>query len=174
MIESSSVRLRSWREDDINAMMALRNDVALQAKLLSRARGSNESQVRKWLEDRSTQTGSMLFIAAHVTTDAPLGYLQFTGIDPLDLNADLGICLATTAQGRGMGSEALRLAFSKLRKDLGLRKVSLRVRADSDAAIRCYKRLGFSLCGELRSHIFIDGDWLNVLLMELFLKDWPV
>ena len=153
--------------------MALRNDVALQAKLLSRVRGSNELQVRKWLEDRSTPPDRMLFIVAENLTNVPLGYLQLSGIDQLDLNADLGICLVAKAQGKGIGKEALRQAIFHLRDDFGVRKISLRVRADNHIAMRCYTRLGFSQCGELREHVFIDGNWQNVLLMELFLKNWP-
>jgi RimJ/RimL family protein N-acetyltransferase len=170
VIEGALVRLRLWQEDDVPAIMALRNDVALQAKLLARARGSDQSQVRKWLEDRSTAAGNMLFIVAQSSNDAPLGYLQFTGIDPVDLNAELGICLATAAQGRGFGGEALQLALSHLRDTVGIRKISLRVRTDNTVAIRAYRRLGFSKCGELKDHIFIDGRWQNVLLMELFLQ----
>ena len=114
----------------------------------------------------------MLRIIADRATDAALGYLQFTNIDPVDLNADLGICLAPAAQGKGLGSEALRLALADLRDTRGLRKVSLRVRADNQAAIRCYARLGFAECGRLKEHVYIDDGWQDVLLMELFLKGW--
>jgi len=172
VIEDASLRLRAWREEDLPAMIELRNNVALQAMLLARARGSDASQVRQWLEDRSSRPGSMLFIVADRLTDEPSGYLQFTGIDPIDLNADLGICLAPAAQGRGMGSAALKLALSHLRDDLRIRKISLRVRADNSGAIRCYLRLGFRQCGELKNHFFVEGCWQNVLLMELFLNDW--
>jgi len=173
VIEGQSIRLRSWQESDIAAMMALRNDVAMQAKLLARARGSDESQVRQWLEYRSGKDSGILHIIADRASNEPLGYLQITHIDTEDLNADLGICLAPDAQGKGYGSEALRLALTDLRDARGLRKISLRVRSDNQPAIRCYTRLGFEPCGRLKAHFGIDGEWQDVLLMELFLKDLP-
>ena len=170
MIEGELIRLRPWHEEDIPTIMALRNDVALQAKLLARARGSDQSQVRKWLEERSSEAGSLLFIVAERSSDEAVGYLQFTGIDPLDRNADLGICLATAAQSKGFGTEALKLGIVHLRNHLDVRKISLRVRADNPAAIRCYTAIGFEKCGELKDHAFFDANWQTVLLMELFLN----
>jgi RimJ/RimL family protein N-acetyltransferase len=172
VIEGLSIRLRPWRESDVDSVMSLRNDVALQAKLLARALGSDESQVRQWLVHRSGKDSGILWIIADRTTDAALGYLQITGIDPEDRNADLGICLAPAAQGKGLGSEALRLALANLRDTYGLRKINLRVRADNQPAIRCYTRLGFEQCGLLKAHVRIAGQWLDVVLMELFLTDW--
>ena len=169
MIEGSAIRLRRWQESDLPVMMALRNDVALQAQLLARARGSNEQQVRRWLQERSSGTDSLLFIVADRGTDAALGYLQFIGIDPVDHRADLGICLARQAQGQRAGRAALTLALPYLRDVRGLRKLNLRVRADNQAAIGCYRHVGFEQCGLLRKHVLVDGSWNDVVLMELFL-----
>ncbi|MEO8002987.1 MAG: GNAT family protein [Arenimonas sp.] len=170
MIDSARIVLRPWQETDIPAMMALRNNVALQAKLLSVAKGSNELQVREWLENRSDGSDRRFFVLADFTNNAPIGYLQIINIDPVNLNAELGICLAPEAQGKGYGSEALRLAFSLLIKNTDLRKISLQVRVDNDAAIRCYEKLGFAKCGCLSDHVFLDGKWWDVLIMELFLS----
>ncbi|MCM5679385.1 GNAT family N-acetyltransferase [Schlegelella sp. S2-27] len=168
MMAGETVRLRAWCEADLPALLRWRNDVALQAQLLARARGSNEAQVREWLRERACGS-NLFFVVADRHTDAALGYLQFTGLDSVDRRADLGICLAPEAQGRGAGSEALRLAFAYLRETWNLRKVSLRVRSDNERAVRCYRRLGFEPCGLLREHVCIEGSWRDVVLMDLFL-----
>lgn len=168
MIDGDTVRLRAWSEPDLPALLRWRNDVALQAQLLARARGSNEAQVREWLRERTAGT-NLFFIVADRHTDAALGYLQFTGFDPVDSRADLGICLGSEAQGRGVGSEALRLAFVYLHQTWNLRKLSLRVRSDNERAMRCYRRLGFEACGLLREHVRLEGSWCDVVLMDLFL-----
>ena len=173
MIEGSLVRLRSWREGDLPSLAALRNNVHLQAKRLARARGSDADTVRAWLERRSTQDGSVFFVIADKPTDSPIGYLQFTGIDPVDLNADLGVCLAPEAQGKGIGGEAMRIALLYLRTVGRVRKVSLRVRSDNAPAIALYRHLGFIVCGEQKAHAYFDNAWQDVLLMEMFLDASP-
>jgi diamine N-acetyltransferase len=170
MIDGASIRLRAWRDQDVPVMRVLRNDVALQAQLLARARGSDDSQVRRWLEERSTGDESLLYIIADRENDAALGYLQLTGIDPIDRRAELGICLAPQAQGRHVGRDSLLLLLPHVQETRNLRKVSLRVRADNLSAIRCYQNVGFKQCGLLREHVHIDGAWQDLVLMEIFLR----
>lgn len=169
MISAVEIRLRAWEENDIPALMSMRNDVALQAMLLSTARGSNESQVRDWLIERSSGTGNRFFVIAEVQTNQPLGYMQFVGIDPVNRNAELGICLSRDAQGKGMGSQALRVAIHELKKTGEIRKITLRVRTDNEIAIKSYQRIGFRRCGLLEKHVNIEGEWLDLILMEFFL-----
>jgi RimJ/RimL family protein N-acetyltransferase len=173
MIEGVSIRLRAWQERDLPVLQTLRNDVALQAQLLSRARGSDLSQVEHWVQQRAAGGDSLLLVIADRLEDIARGYIQFTGLDPIDRRADLGLCLAPPSQGRGIGGEAIRLSLSHLVEAYNVRKVSLRVRADNERAIRCYRRLGFHDCGVLRQHVFIDDAWQDVLLMELFVGPRP-
>ena len=172
MTDGSLIRLRPWQEADIAKLMALRNDLALQAKLLAIARGSDERQVRKWLQARTSGEDRMFFVVADIQTDAALGYVQFTEIDAINLHAELGVCLAPEAQGKGIGSEALRLSIGDIRDARDLRKIGLRVAAENAVAIRCYRRLGFEECGRLQEQVRIDGLWKDVVLMELFLSHW--
>lgn len=170
MIEGAEIRLRSWKDEDLDTMTELRNDVPLQAQLLARVRGSDEAQVRQWLQDRSSNADSILFIIADRVSDAAVGFLQFTGVDPIDRRAELGICVSRHRQGKGFGTEAISIALPHLRDIWDLRKVSLRVRADNEGAIRCYRKIGFEQCGRLREHVYIEGAWHDLVLMEIFLQ----
>lgn len=170
MIEGDGVRLRIWQDNDLPVLTLLRNDVALQAQLLARPRGSGIEQVRDWLAARSSQADKLFFIIADRETDATLGFVQINELELVDRRAELGICLIREAQGRGAGGESLRLICAYLHDVWGLRKISLKVRSDNEIAIRCYRRAGFESCGLLRQHVFIDGEWQDVMLMEFFLE----
>lgn len=169
-LERGATRLRPWLDTDIPFLMRLRNDVALQAQLLTQARGSNEAKVRQWLRDRTALPGRMLLVIAESATDAPLGFVQVSDLDPLNRRGELGIGLAHEAQGHGHGGRALALLLEHLRTTRGLRKLSLQVRHDNQQAIRCYERAGFVRCGLLRSHVHIEGAWRDVILMECLLE----
>ena len=169
IIKGSIVNLRPWNEADLPTITALRNDVVLQAKLLAIARGSKESEVRDWLEKRSSGTDKLFFVIAEPSSDDAIGYLQFLDIDPVNLHADMGICLSPASQSKGAGTEALKLVLAELADKTKLRKVNLRVRVDNPAAIRCYRGVGFLQSGLLVEHVFIEGTWQDIVLMEYFL-----
>ncbi len=170
MIDGTQVRLRGWQESDLEVLTEMRNDLALQAQLLSRARGSNTQQVRQWLQERTADAHRLLLIVAGREDDRTLGYLQLSEIDGIDQRAELGICICAQAQGHGIGREVLTLVQPYLRQVWALRKLSLRVRSDNAPAIACYERVGFERCGLLRRHVHIDGKFHDVVLMELFLS----
>ena len=170
MIAGKCIRLRPWREDDILKLAELRNDIKLQSQLLSRVRGSNGDQTRQWLQQRSSNSGNLLFIIADKDSDAPLGYIQFVEIEPVDQVAKLGICLSPEVQAKGIGYEVLLLAFNYLYNSWAIRKVILEVRDDNKGAIKCYEKLGFLQCGKYSKHKYIDGKWHDLIMMELFLN----
>ena len=170
MIDGTVVRLRGWRESDLEVITEMRNDLALQAQLLARARGNNTPQVRQWLQDRSADPQGLLLIVASRDDDRTLGYLQLSDISGIDRRAELGICLQGQARGQGKGREALTLVQPYLREVWALRKVSLRVRSDNAQAIACYERVGFERCGLLRQHVHVEGTFRDIVLMDLFLE----
>lgn len=170
MIEGKSVRLRSWRENDVEKLTEMRNDVILQSQLLSRVRGSNSDQTRQWLQQRSSSPGNLLLIVADKDKDIPLGYIQFIDIEPIDQIAKLGICLSAEIQGKGIGHEVLLLAFKYLYNSLAVRKVILEVSDDNKRAIKCYEKIGFRQCGKYLKHKYIGGKWHDLIIMELFLN----
>jgi RimJ/RimL family protein N-acetyltransferase len=171
VLDGNSVTLRPWLEEDLPVFTDLRNDVRLQAQLLSRVRGSRPVQVREWLESFTGQADRILLVITEKAHKTALGYIQVTDLNSLDARADLGICLVNRAQGRGLGGEAISMLADHLRDQWHLRKLSLRVRADNAAALRCYEKLGFERCGLLRQHVFISGIWHDIVLMELFLAE---
>ena len=169
MLKNATISLRPWQEADLPILTELRNDVALQAQLLARPRGSRPQQVREWLEGRSRQDDRMFFVIADCKDDSAQGFIQLSDLDLIDRRAELGVCLCDQARGRGLGGQAIALLANYLRDQWHLRKLGLRVRADNAAALRCYEKFGFVRCGLLRRHVFIDGCCQDIVLMEYFL-----
>jgi ribosomal protein S18 acetylase RimI-like enzyme len=76
----------------------------------------------------------------------------------------LGMGVAATHRGRGVGSALLR-ATLQAASARGITRVELVVRADNAAAIALYERHGFELEGRLRDYLFIDGRAFDALQM---------
>jgi len=168
MIQGKRIILRNWSQPDLQEIVGLRNDIELQSQLLARVRGSTDEQVLHWLKDRSTGTDTHLLIIADKEHDHAIGYIQITRIDYTDRRGEVGICLGKAHQGCGLGTEALSLAIEHFRTIWNFRKLTLSVRSDNARAIKCYQKLGFVQVGVFLKHIFMNGEWQDITVMELF------
>jgi diamine N-acetyltransferase len=169
MLEGQQINLRPWQTQDLPSLTALRNDVVLQGQLLARPRGSTTEQVQEWLEGFKNDPQSIFLVIAD-KADTLMGFVQIKHIDTLNRTAELGIGMVQGRIGKGLGTEAIQVMAVYLKKNWNLRKLILQVRTDNQIAIGAYKKTGFSVCGKYANHVFIDGQWRDVTIMELFLQ----
>ena len=168
MLEGHGIELRAWRESDLNTLCTLRNDLALQDLLLAQARPGSLERVRRWLIDKSDQEQTLFFVIGLRDSDQCLGYVQLVNMRVLHGTAELGICLAPQAQGKGVGRAALQLLESYAQRVFALRKIVLQVQAEQGAA-EFYRRVGYREVGRLHAHVFQNGQHRDVLIMERLL-----
>jgi len=112
---------------------------------------------------------SRVFFAIRKLGTQPLiGYAQIHGIDPVHRSAMLGLRIGDAAErGKGYGRDALEQAVSFCWNHLNLSRIGLVVFATNERAIKLYKDFGFEQEGVLRRGVFIDGQWIDVVLMGL-------
>ena len=67
--------------------------------------------------------------------------------------------------GRGLGTEATRLVLDHAFGSVGLNRLSLRVLAFNERAIRCYLRCGFAIEGRERQSARIGDTWYDDIMM---------
>lgn len=97
-----------------------------------------------------------------------IGNASLFQMNLIDRNAELGIAIGDKAfWGKGFGREAVTLLCGHAFRSLNLHKVHLRVHATNERAIKCYARLGFRQEGRLREHAFVEGRYVDALLMGL-------
>jgi RimJ/RimL family protein N-acetyltransferase len=166
MLHGKGVTLREWRESDLEALAALRNDVGLQTLLMAQARPNSADRVRTWLTDRSNRSDMVFFVIADAAEDAVLGYLQVADINSFQGHGDLGICLSPRAHGRDLAREACTLLEQYLRGTLSLRKLTLKVLTENERAIAFYRKQGYRDVGVLEQHFRISDKYCDVLIME--------
>jgi aminoglycoside 6'-N-acetyltransferase len=98
----------------------------------------------------------------------PVGFLQaYEETAPSYRHAGIDLALVGTAQRRGYGTEALRLALDWLTGTLGHHRVVMDPRADNTSAVRTCSKVGFRPVGVLRHYERqSDGTWADGLLMD--------
>ena len=169
MLIGTNVVLRAWREEDISVLMRLRNDVALQTQLITQPRPNSRVRVSQWLKDWSERTDGVFFVVAAADDDHVLGYVQLTTMDLMHGRGDLGICLDPAVHGHGVADQTMEMLQNYAMQIFGLRKILLHVLCSNLRAIAFYEKQGFERVGVLRKHAFLQGDHVDVLLMEKLL-----
>jgi len=165
----AQIKLRAWQETDLPFLMRLRNDVALQARLLATARGSDEDAVRAWLMRRTEGAGRIFQVIADRVNGDPIGYLQ---ADLSDGQADgwsFGICVDDPFQGSGRGTSALIALEDELARHFGARSLTLEVDRANERAVRCYKRLGYEECEAAPRQVMVCDQPREVIVMAKLL-----
>lgn len=114
---------------------------------------------------------SKIYFAIRKRQDvAIIGYVQIWSIDPVHRSAILGIRIGNADnRGKGFGSDALSLSINYCWKHLNISRISLMVFENNERAIKLYQAHGFEIEGALRKAVYINGQWLDVILMGLIL-----
>jgi len=115
------------------------------------------------------QDPSRIFFAIRIKPRSEIaGYIQIREIEPVHRSAKIGIWIGEAAErGKGIGFEALELAIDYCWRQLNLRRLTLEVFAHNEAAIRLYARSGFEREGMLKSAQYVEGAWIDIVLMAL-------
>ena len=120
--------------------------------------------------DRNPVTISIVAVEGN----RPIGYVTLKGIDLAKGCAELGIAIMDQRyRSAGYGPDALCLAADYGFETLRLRVLGLTVFPSNTRAIRAYENAGFKGSGVLRnSWRMPDGQWRDMVAMELTRKDW--
>ena len=149
------VTLRPVAEDDLPALLAV----------------LEEPEVARWWRrdewERVDEDDAVTF--AIVVDGAVAGCIQFSEeTDPDYFSAAVDIFVASAAQGRGVGPDAMRALIVWLIDARGHHRLTVDPAADNARAIHVYEGLGFRRVGVLRRYERVeDGVWRDGLLMEL-------
>ena len=102
-----------------------------------------------------------------------LGDLQLQDRDQRSRVAGVGIGIYDREYlGKGYGREALGLLVDWAFRIQNYTRLWLSVWATNERAIRCYRAIGFVEEGRLRRQIFVDGQYVDVVLMGLLREEW--
>lgn len=77
---------------------------------------------------------------------------------------EFGITVAKSWWGRGVATRLIGELLDWSRQN-GIRKINLRVRADNEAAIALYRKMGFVTEGRIARDLRVKGEFLDTLMM---------
>jgi len=159
--------LRPLEEADAVVCHAWMNDPEVRRTLRVRAVPHTEASTREFVRHLDTSHDQVFAIVLR-GDDIYVGNCGLYAIDPVDRTARLGIVVGRRDQwGRGFGCEAIRLLCQHAFDTLDLRKVCLSCFATNDRGLHLFRKLGFEVEGRLREQVYVEGQWVDELLLGL-------
>jgi RimJ/RimL family protein N-acetyltransferase len=133
----------------------------------------SEPQHADWLASITTRPDTVIFGIRTAGDDTLVGSCQLHSISHIHRSAELQIRIGeTAARGKGYGKNAVQLLLRFAFSDLNLHRVFVHVFADNNPAIRLYETTGFKREGALREAAFIDGKYVDVLVMGILQTEY--
>lgn len=128
----------------------------------------------EWFRAIQNKSDVVIFGIRRIADDCLVGSCQLHSINSIHHSAELQIRIGRKdAQGSGIGTEACSLLLHHAFQDLNLSRVYLHVFETNERAISLYTRAGFKVEGTLRNSVFIDGRWINVVIMAILREEYP-
>jgi RimJ/RimL family protein N-acetyltransferase len=133
---------------------------------------ASEQRMMKWYGSRHEQIDRLDLAVVDRASGTCVGEVVLNEWDSGNRSCNFRIALAIVGQGRGLGTEAVRLMVGHGFEQLGLHRISLTVFAFNPRARRTYEKVGFLVEGVRRDVLHYDGAWMNDTVMAILAPEW--
>lgn len=170
-IEGQRIYLRPITMEDTERIVAWRNEERVRRNFIYQAPFTKEGH-ESWMRTKVANGEVVQFIICEKESDRPVGSVYFRDMDPLNKKAEYGIFIGEAdSAGKGIGTEAAKLAVAYARDQLKLHKLMLRVFADNQAAVKSYQNAGFLQEAYLKDEVLQNGQYRDLLFMAVLFEE---
>ncbi|WP_195573844.1 GNAT family N-acetyltransferase [Paenibacillus sp. 1001270B_150601_E10] len=166
-LQGDNVYLRPVEVEDADQYYATLYDEDVRYLTGTKASFSKHQVVRH-LEAKGLDSSSVLLWIIRKDTNEPIGDIELQEIDGMNRSAGLRIAInGGSHQGKGFGSEAIRLMLDYAFGICNLHRVELNVYAYNERAIHVYQKIGFKQEGIQRDALFYNHRYYNSIIMSM-------
>ena len=172
-LEGPRIRLRGFREDDLQDFYAVHSDPVVN-RYWSFPAWTDVSQARDYFASAigGRDAGRMLCWAiADLDDDRLIGAATLLAIDRAQARAEIGYALRASHWGRGLAQEALRLVCDHAFDVLELRRIEADIDPRNAGSCRLIERMGFRREGLLRHRWCVAGEVSDSTIYGLLASD---
>lgn len=169
-----SLRLKPLSVDDLDLVMTWVNDHEVMQYFANRQTDISEDEERAYIEKLVASPNDKAFslfddsVAQFGRHDEQyVGQCSINQIYWPARNGRLFVVIRKGAQGKGYGSEAIRLLLDHAWNVLDLHKLFLIVRKDNKVAQARYLKLGFDFEGVLKDEYCVNGRYFDMVRMAI-------
>lgn len=167
IIKGEHIYLRPITVDDTDMAVRWRNSPQVVENFIYRRPISCADHL-DWLENKVFKGLVHQFIVCMNEDDTPLGSVYLQHFEEEHKRAEEGIYLGEAqAYGKGIGTEAAKLALSYAFGKLGMHKIMARVLAKNKASMRMHEKAGYVQEAYLKDELFLDGKYEDLILLGI-------
>jgi len=166
--QSEFVRLRPLCKSDVTLLCELITHRELVILSASFHQGFGNDH-KSWADSMMTKRSDLvLFAIEELKSGAVIGTCQLFNVNWRHRSAELQLFIGDfTSHGKGYGSQVIQLLAKFGFSELDLHRIYLHVFATNDRAIRIFEKCGFNREGLLKDSAYIDGHWVDVVVMGM-------
>lgn len=176
MLIGENIILRPLRIEDLEKTHRWRNDLEIiklsQGVRFPKTKEMDMDWFQHVLNDKSNK--NIFFGIDEIETKEFIGIIQLNDINYISGTAIWGFIIGDKSnQGKGYSIEAPKLLFNYAFNILNLRKIFGYPIANNIATLRMHEKIGgFQNEGNLKKHVFFDGEYHDVFILSLFKEDF--
>jgi RimJ/RimL family protein N-acetyltransferase len=174
MLQGRRVELRALSSEDVPRLCAFSRDleVQLMAEFNPPRPQSLEAVCQEFQEwGRPGNQAGVDF--AIVVGGTLIGTCGLGGVHPAHQTCDIHITIGDrNCWGQGYGRESVEVLLDYAFRIRNIRKVWLSVASTNERTLRCYRACGFVEEGCQRAQQWLDGQYVDAVLMGLLRDEW--
>lgn len=193
MREGKLIRLRPVGEENLLALMQLRNELYPEGVFRQHRPLTMKSQ-REYYENFVSNPSNVVFVIVApefqerggeisifrgegqeifplLRSWTVVGEVRLSHINARDMSCELGLFIGKKYQHRHYGTEALFLMLEHAFNDLNMHSIRAEPLADSHAS-RLADLFGFGLVGTTQGDVFVNGSWRQTQIREMYNVQW--
>jgi len=178
MILGEQIRFRAIEKEDLPYFVKWLNDPEVRQGL-SLLVPFSLAEEENWFEEILKKPQFEKPMAIEIQPDPQVdewifvGNCGLFGIDWQNRFAEIGIFIGEKGYwNQGFGTNAIRLILKHGFENLNLHRIWLRVFETNQRAIRSYEKAGFTQEGKFRQAQYLDGKYVDVMIMSMLKSEW--
>jgi RimJ/RimL family protein N-acetyltransferase len=185
-LKGDRLYLRPLKESDItDEYLSWLSDPTVTRHLEVGIFPENAASVRQWLKGMQSGAAAFAFAIIDKATGRHIGNIALYDVNYVmhgvddgkpgweHRNVGTGIIIGRKEfWGKGYGTEAHHLVFDYAFRHLKIHKVVHRPVGDNVGSYKMVTKLGLKYEGVLRKHVFIDGEFRDIIVMGMFKEDY--
>ena len=175
MIEGKQVTLRGMEESDSSEMLLYWNNAEF-LDYSGRTSPLTREELVEWIQEtwkERKEEKSYTFGIVFNENSLPIGYIKLRVINRISRRGKVSIGIFNPSyRDKGLGTEALTLLVNFSFSSLNLLSLELNVFKNNPRAIASYSKIGFKNVGYRRKADYVNGEFLDDLVMDLLVEEW--
>ncbi len=169
MLPLADLKLRPIKENDLAMVLDWRNSEHVRRNSLTN-HIIKLKEHQEWFGNLHKNSTCEWLIAEFKSE--PIGVISITDINSQNSTCTWGMYIGDNIGNLGMGVLMEIRAIDRIFNHHGIRKLWGQA-LESNRILVTHKRFGFVEEGVLRSHVFRNGNYEDIILVALFSEQWP-